>query len=767
MPWRREEGFETMSRSRALGFAAAITVVLGGWLGTALPAAASGSYDSIVISGRPANGSLSAGTTWTYCIQAELAGTPVSGATVYLSFDNPAIASTDVPSGDTAGAGGTTGGSAAVGATQLTSTPTGFATGSACVPGSGATESDAIDVTYTSPNIAGSTNGGAPFPVWGGRDFVTGQDLAIGPSITTTAQYQFSPVTSYVYSIASTIAPSGTLAMGQPVTLTLTAENLSSAAVGDAAVLLSLGSTSSSGGSATAMGASPGPTTATAINSSPARWVTESNGQVSITYTAASSPVTYGVDTITAQNHPSFITISQGTAYDYQIAGAPFAVSSPTQYTLHGSDGTTWNAVDPSQLSETFTPNANSTAVSVGNADMWTSTAGYNQDLGIRVTPAGGSPTVVAWKESGGFAGTFSPNAAAVQGAYSVTAGTTYTVELVWKANKSMPSGDTIWIGAGHTGAFSPSTLSTALYPTSGSALDTATSTSQYELTASTDDNGSTWRAVDATRLSLSITPSANSVAELTGNADLWTANAGYNQDLGIQVTPSGGSAVLAAWKESGGFAGTFSPNAAMVQTLYPLTAGTTYTITLEWKTNKPMPSGDSIFMAAGGASTGFSPSSLFAVLYPTGAAPASAMVTTQYHVTASSGDNGSAWRPVDGTNLSLSVTPSSTCDARITGNADLWTANAGYNQDLGIEITPSGGSPTVVAWKESGGFAGTFSPNAAFVQALYPLAAGTYTVELVWKSNLPMPVGDTIYIAAGTSGTGFSPTSLISQLYC
>ena len=33
----------------------------------------------------------------------------MSGATVYLSFDNPSVASTDVPPGDTAGPGGTTG----------------------------------------------------------------------------------------------------------------------------------------------------------------------------------------------------------------------------------------------------------------------------------------------------------------------------------------------------------------------------------------------------------------------------------------------------------------------------------------------------------------------------------------------------------------------------------------------------------------------------------------------------------------------------------
>jgi hypothetical protein len=96
-----------------------------------------------------------------------------------------------------------------------------------------------------------------------------------------------------------------------------------------------------------------------------------------------------------------------------------------------------------------------------------------------------------------------------------------------------------------------------------------------------------------------------------------------------------------------------------------------------------------------------------------------------------------------------------------ITGNADLWTANAGINQDIGIEVTPSGGSTTLVAWKESGGFAGTFSPNAAFVQGLYTMsAATTYTVTLVWRSNVSMATGDAIWIAAGSTGA-FSPTTL------
>jgi hypothetical protein len=47
----------------------------------------------------------------------------------------------------------------------------------------------------------------------------------------------------------------------------------------------------------------------------------------------------------------------------------------------------------------------------------------------------------------------------------------------------------------------------------------------------------------------------------------------------------------------------------------------------------------------------------------------------------------------MDATNLSLRVTPAQTCLAIAGVNADLWTANAGFNQDVGIAV--SGGSPT------------------------------------------------------------------------
>ena len=448
-------------------------------------------------------------------------------------------------------------------------------------------------------------------------------------------------------------------------------------------------------------------------------------------------------------------------------APATLEVSSAQQYTLSGSDGATWQAVDPTNLSMSFTPTASSTAVLTANADLWTSTAGYNQDIGIDLTPEGGSTVLVAWKESGGFAGTFSPNAAAVQGDYAVAAGTTYTATLVWKSNVPMPAADTIWMGAGGAGAYSPTTLTTILYPVSGSPLTTAVVNRQYTLTATSDDNGTAWRPVDATNVSLTIKPSAGSEVMLTGNADLWTADPGYNQDIGIQVTPAGGSPVVAAWKESGGFAGTYSPNAGFVQALVPLTAGTTYTVELVWKSNVPMPAGDSIWIGAGHASPGFSPTSLFATLYPSASAPASAASSQQYTLQATGADSGAAWRAVDASRLSLTVTPSETCWAHITGNADLWTADAGYNQDIGIQVT-QGGWSSITAWKESGGFAGTYSPNASFVQAVYPMDPGiTYTIQLAWRANRPMPAGDSIWIGAGGGGAGHSPTTLLVDLTC
>ena len=191
-----------------------------------------------------------------------------------------------------------------------------------------------------------------------------------------------------------------------------------------------------------------------------------------------------------------------------------------------------------------------------------------------------------------------------------------------------------------------------------------------------------------------------------------------------------------------------------------------TYTIKLQWKTNKNAP-GATIYAGAGPIGGKFSPSSLIIQLFPAGTNPATAISSSQYHLTSS---DGTTWQNIDATNLSLSVTPATTCLATVSGNADLWTANTGFNQDIGITVS-GGAYPSTAgqpeAWKESGGFAGTFSPNAAYVQTVLQLAGGTtYTFSLQWKTN-KNAAGATIYAGAGPIGGKFSPTSLTVQLSC
>jgi hypothetical protein len=111
-------------------------------------------------------------------------------------------------------------------------------------------------------------------------------------------------------------------------------------------------------------------------------------------------------------------------------------------------------------------------------------------------------------------------------------------------------------------------------------------------------------------------------------------------------------------------------------------------------------------------------------------------------------------------------VNPTATSLWVLSANADLFTASAGVNQDLGIFVSGGAyGTGTLVAWKESGGYGGTFSPNAAFVQTVLPLAIGVnYTITLEWKANKAN--GGTIYAAAGTGpAPNYSPTRITAQL--
>ena len=492
----------------------------------------------------------------------------------------------------------------------------------------------------------------------------------------------------------------------------------------------------------------------------------------------------------------TFSGLSNGSSFTFTVAavnafgvGPPSAASnavipagattptsvtacSPRQYTLSGSDGSTWQDLDPTNLTVSFTPAVNSWAVLSGNADMWTSSAGYNQDLGVALTggiypTAPGQPQ--AWKESGGFAGTYSPNAAFVQAAIHVNAGTTYSARLQWKANRPDPG--SIWAGAGPvTSGFSPTRLSVQLTPTTSATVFTTASTTQYHITGT---DGTTWTNIDAANLSLPFTPPpSNWLAFASGNADLWTSSGGYNQDIGVALSGPGYPTVPGqpeAWKESGGFAGTYSPNAAFAQVPRAVSGGNEYTATLQWKANKADPG--SIWAGAGPINGHYSPTTLTVILVPaSGALVAS---RTQQYMQADS--DGSFWRAIDPA-LNLSVAPGVSGNYLISANADLWTVAAGYNQDVGIMVSGGAyGSGTLVAWKESGGFAGTFSPNAAFVTTTVHLDGGTtYFVLPVWKANVlaqsaattlcgspPQLESSCIAVGAGPISAQFSPTWL------
>jgi hypothetical protein len=472
------------------------------------------------------------------------------------------------------------------------------------------------------------------------------------------------------------------------------------------------------------------------LNGWPAARTTTVNGLINGT------PYTF---TVSATNSAGTGTASTPSAPVTPSQLRPYTTVSTSQYRLGGSDGATWVDIDSQNLSLVVQPTLNAQAVVTANADLWTDAAGVNQDIAVAV-----NGTVVAWKESGGYAGTFSPNAATVHAVYQVNAGTAYTIKLRWKANKTTPA--SIYAGAGPIGGqFSPTRLTVQLVP-SAADIASAVVASQPSLSSS---NGSSWTDVDTQHLSFSYTAPATGNAIVTGNADLWTSTAGYNQDIGLAV-----NGTVVAWKESGGRSGAFSPNAAVVETSIPVTAGNQYLIALKWKTNRSA-AGVTIYAGAGPAGGPFSPTRLSVRFV--GSAMISAVSPSQYMLTSS---DGATWTPIDSATLTLAGM--SQCLAVITANSDLWTASPGFNQDIAIAVNsldaiayPNG----IVAWKESGG-SSAFSPNAAYAQTVIALPAGrSYIVTLLWKANRPT-AGQSIVAGAGP-GAPFSPTSLSVEESC
>lgn len=467
----------------------------------------------------------------------------------------------------------------------------------------------------------------------------------------------------------------------------------------------------------------------------------------SLTVTApAASPSSVDVTVTTSEG-----TSATSSADVYTYDPLDYSAVSASQYHLSNSDGSTWVAMDDSHLSLTLSPTGSSDAVLGVNADLWTANAGYNQDIGLFLTIDGGGDTLLGWKESGGFAGTYSPNAAYLQAVEPMLGGHTYVFSVKWKAN-TFASGATIYAGAGPIGGnYSPTRLTAHIV--SSAAFASTVTTGQYVLSGGAQAN--TWYEVTSS-LRTSISPTTNGDVMLGANADMWTASAGLNQDLGIFVAEDGGAFNLAGWKESGGNAGTYSPNAAFVQSVFSVQAGHTYTFTLGGKPNKNETGSQAIAIGAGPISSTYSPTRITVEQVPASLV-SSAVSTSQYSLANS---DGQTWTPVS-PSLTVTLNPAADSTALLGANADLWTANAGYNQDLAVLVSVDGGPATLIGWKESGGFAGTYSPNAAFLEVMYAMAGGhTYQFTMQWKTNTAAD-GATIYAGAGPISSGFSPTRL------
>jgi hypothetical protein len=409
------------------------------------------------------------------------------------------------------------------------------------------------------------------------------------------------------------------------------------------------------------------------------------------------------------------------------IINSPYVADAMTtqQYHLSGSDGQTWQDIDPVNLSITMHSPGNVSVILMGNADLWTANAGFNQDLGIAIS--GGTapnlhyPTVPgqpeAWKESGGFAGTFSPNAAFVEAVIDLSANQDYTFKLQWKSNKPDPG--TIYAGAGPLadGTYSNTRLTAQLIPASWQVY-TAESRQQYAIAGS---DGNTFVPVDPAKLGFTFSSPTGGAAFFEANADLWTPVMGYNQDIGVLVNPFPNSTHLATWKESGGFASTYSPNAAFAQGSIQIDANTTYEVDLAAKAN--IADRYPVVIGAGPVAGQYSPTTLTVIVMPNNQGGTS----FDYGQLRLANSDGATWQPMDvGTVLVGGAHSTVDCVMILATNSDLWTEGTGYNQDLAIvQVTGTGpNDQQVLAWKESGGSAGAFSPNAAFVEAVVQISA-------------------------------------------
>jgi hypothetical protein len=226
-------------------------------------------------------GSLLGGKSATWFAQALDGTLCVPGATLYLSMVQRV--SGDVMSLPASQCGGVT---------TLSTTPVACTTDSA----------GKVTMTYTAPTTIPDN----------GVVQVQAADSSSKPKITGIDWYLYELI--YQFS-QSPIAPNASLTAGQTVNETLQASGVAGTPEVGFTVYLSLTSTASHGGSVT-VGTTP-------LTSHPQAFVTDSNAEIQMTYTAPSPPPTSGIDTIFAGSG------TNATPAVFETASYDFAASDP------------------------------------------------------------------------------------------------------------------------------------------------------------------------------------------------------------------------------------------------------------------------------------------------------------------------------------------------------------------------------------------------------------------------------------------------------
>lgn len=276
-------------------------------------------------------------------------------------------------------------------------------------------------------------------------------------------------------------------------------------------------------------------------------------------------------------------------------------VASPSTSYSTTTPSNAWQLMSMSSLDDTFATPAgpgNYSALMTASADLYSSSSAYtNANLGICLSAAGGTinsacsaagDIILGSQTSGSVSGSM-PIASLAEDTQTLLPSSTYMAGILWEA----ATNNTIYAGL----VSSPTSLIVQLTPVSDSEQAT-TSTGSTTRPWASGDTGVTWEQIGTD--SYTITPSANVLTYLTGNATLAETTGSYHTDFGICVTTGSGLCTtpsnIAAWTETGVWTG--SPTAAYLQIPVFMTSGVTYTVSLVWKSDNPMASGNT--MSAG-----------------------------------------------------------------------------------------------------------------------------------------------------------------------